>query len=494
MWLGMLTSVIAGCGQTVAGPMPQGSGSAPVATPSVAPLGDSSTGTIVRIPEGRKLPAPAVTKTVPVQEGSDTKPSVSTAKSEKKGEKQSSWQGMSRRDRTSRNDKETSPKSASLQVSSNSTSTEAPNDDAREESATASSTPPVVTSKTSLQPVPSTSNSSTAPATASTQRATPTAATTTPVTYGSAHQSSRQFKKVTNPSNTPTWFTENDKDGDNQLSMNEWPKDKFEEFTKYDRNGDGIITLEEALKTVPKVVAAPTTPATTPSTTTAPATTTPAVVTATPTTTPAPVGGASATFTMAAPARPGAAGGAPLSDEDARRRVDQTFTFVDANKDGFLDAKEIDNTRSIKNVDWKKYDLNKDGKLDKNEAIALFKAEGNNMRGGMGGGGPGGGGPWAGRSPDEMAKTMFDNIDKNKTGKLTKEQFPGFWRERFPEFDTNKDGFVDFEEFKAGSAKMMQNRGGRGGPGGGGGGDGGGRGNRDFGGGGRGGPGGRGGF
>ena len=39
---------------------------------------------------------------------------------------------------------------------------------------------------------------------------------------------------------------------------------------------------------------------------------------------------------------------------------------------------------------------------------------------------------------------------------------------RFAEFDTNKDGFVDFEEFKANSSKVMPGRGGQGGPGGGG--------------------------
>lgn len=162
-----------------------------------------------------------------------------------------------------------------------------------------------------------------------------------------------------------------------------------------------------------------------------------------------------------------------MSEEDAKRRVDQIFTFVDVNKDGILDEKEIENTRSIKNLDWKKYDANKDGKLDRNEAIALFKAEGNNMRGGGGMGG------MAGRSPDEMAKVMFDNMDRSKTGKISKENFPGFMRDRFADFDTNKDGFVDFEEFKANRDKMMPQGRGQGGPGGrgpGGGGDGGGRG------------------
>lgn len=283
------------------------------------------------------------------------------------------------------------------------------------------------------------------------------------------------------PSNAPSWFTENDKDGDGQLTMNEWPADRFEEFSKYDKNGDGIITLEEAMKTVPKVVA--TTPAPAATTPAAPASTAPAASTPAPAAAGSPAApapgapGRTMTFGFNSPnGQPmgGGAPGTPLSEDEAKRRVDQLMSFVDADKNGVLDEKEIENTRSVRNVDWKKYDVNKDGKLDRNELIALYKAEGNNMRGGGGMGGMGG------RSPDEMAKVMFDNMDRNKTGKLTKEQFPGLWKERFTELDTNKDGFVDFEEFKAGRDKLFQGRGGMGGPGGGGrGGDGGGgRGNR----------------
>jgi beta-lactamase regulating signal transducer with metallopeptidase domain/Ca2+-binding EF-hand superfamily protein len=77
--------------------------------------------------------------------------------------------------------------------------------------------------------------------------------------------------------------------------------------------------------------------------------------------------------------------------------------------------------------------------------------------GGMGGGAMAGGGQ---RLTDERLKTMFDNMDKDKSGRLTKEQFPGFLRERFDELDKNHDGFVTFDEFKANRDKLTPMRGG----------------------------------
>ncbi|MBL8824951.1 MAG: EF-hand domain-containing protein [Planctomycetia bacterium] len=292
------------------------------------------------------------------------------------------------------------------------------------------------------------------------------------VAFGSANStSSRNFKKPNMPGNVPSWFSENDKDSDGQVAMNEWPADRFAEFSKYDRNGDGIVTLEEAMRTVPKAAAVAVAPPTTPSTTTAPANTATPSLGTVPATAPVAVSapassvasqpGVRTSFTMSAG---GGAPGTPLSDDDAKRRADMVFMFADTNKDNILDAAEIENARSIRSVDWKKYDANKDGKLDKPEAYALYKAEGNNMRGGGMGGGPGGGGPWGGNQ-DERMKAMFDRLDKNKTGKLNKEQFPGFWQDRFDEFDTNKDGFVNLDEYKVGFQKIMSNAGGQGGRG-----------------------------
>ena len=83
---------------------------------------------------------------------------------------------------------------------------------------------------------------------------------------------------------------------------------------------------------------------------------------------------------------------------------------------------------------------------------------------GMGGSGGGiSGGMAAGGGPaltDERLKTMFDNMDKDKTGRLTKDQFTPLWRERFDEFDKNHDGVVTFDEFKGSRDKLMQRMGG----------------------------------
>ena len=88
-------------------------------------------------------------------------------------------------------------------------------------------------------------------------------------------------------------------------------------------------------------------------------------------------------------------------------------------------------------------------------------------KGGRGGGGrgrgPGGpGGPGAGPGGPPPGGGMFEQSDANKDGKLSREEAPGFLRDRFNEIDANKDGFISREEDTA----SMRQRGGPGGPGG----------------------------
>ncbi len=52
------------------------------------------------------------------------------------------------------------------------------------------------------------------------------------------------------PPNLPKWFIELDKDGDGQVSLAEWRRagKEIEEFQKYDRNDDGLLTPAEVLR------------------------------------------------------------------------------------------------------------------------------------------------------------------------------------------------------------------------------------------------------
>ncbi|OAI47609.1 hypothetical protein AYO44_01660 [Planctomycetaceae bacterium SCGC AG-212-F19] len=54
------------------------------------------------------------------------------------------------------------------------------------------------------------------------------------------------------PKELPAWFKQLDTDGDGQISMLEWRSGgkSMDEFQKYDRNGDGFITIAEVLYVV----------------------------------------------------------------------------------------------------------------------------------------------------------------------------------------------------------------------------------------------------
>jgi Ca2+-binding EF-hand superfamily protein len=57
--------------------------------------------------------------------------------------------------------------------------------------------------------------------------------------------------KPTRPSGVPEWFSRDDVNGDNQVSMGEfarkWDASTLEDFNKFDTNQDGFITLQECL-------------------------------------------------------------------------------------------------------------------------------------------------------------------------------------------------------------------------------------------------------
>jgi Ca2+-binding EF-hand superfamily protein len=274
------------------------------------------------------------------------------------------------------------------------------------------------------------------------------------------------------PAGMPSWFGERDRDGDGQIGMYEWPRDEMNEFVKYDRNGDGLITVEEGLRVSnPTAIAAG----------------------------------------NAAPGTPGTGTSMASAgdDERLRRMVQEMFLRqYDRNNDRRLDAQEVQNTRSLR-TNWQEYDANRDNGLDETELVAWMRTRGpgsNFMAGNFGGGrpgdfrggmpnfgnfgggmpnfgggmpnfgGPGGGrggrgggrgapgGDWMSQTPEERARGMLDRMDNNRDGRLTQQEMTGGFGRRFPELDTNRDGAVDLQELTAGMANMG-NRGG--GPGGG---------------------------
>src|SRR5262249_33779770 len=80
--------------------------------------------------------------------------------------------------------------------------------------------------------------------------------------------------------------------------------------------------------------------------------------------------------------------------------------------------------------------------------------------GGFGGGMAGGAGGRLGGPP--QPDQFFKNFDRQNTGKIRREDVPEWMRERFFEMlDTNKDGVVDQDEFRANYGKLWETAGGR---------------------------------
>lgn len=100
---------------------------------------------------------------------------------------------------------------------------------------------------------------------------------------------------------------------------------------------------------------------------------------------------------------------------------------LDADSDGELSAKEIDNAASA----LRTLDKNKDGKLTRDEMLPMFR------EGGREGGFPGGG-----ANPEELVARMMA-FDKNGDGKLSKSELPERMQGLLDRADANKDGEID---------------------------------------------------
>ena len=157
---------------------------------------------------------------------------------------------------------------------------------------------------------------------------------------------------------------------------------------------------------------------------------------------------------------PGGPGGDP---GEMMRRFNPMFAALDADEDGEISEKEIENATAA----LKKLDKNSDGKLTAEELRPEFPGRGE--RGPRDGEGPRGDrGPRDGDRPGGgdavgMFVDRMKQLDKNGDGSITKDELPEGRGERMlTAGDTNSDGKLDSTEIKAMAERAAQNRGDRG--------------------------------
>jgi len=161
--------------------------------------------------------------------------------------------------------------------------------------------------------------------------------------------------KAPAPAGLPEWFTRNDINTDNQVSMAEfakkWSAEAIEDFSRFDSNGDGFVTSKECLVAVKKgyIPGAASSPASAMTSTAA-----------------AP---SSSSITPAASAAvPGVAirSSTSSTDNDMRLWAEKKLKSIDKDGNGFLSPNEYSG-------DFAKVDTNKDGKIDLDEYAASRK-------------------------------------------------------------------------------------------------------------------------
>src|SRR5262245_44824025 len=126
------------------------------------------------------------------------------------------------------------------------------------------------------------------------------------------------------------------------------------------------------------------------------------------------------------------------------------FSKLDVNKDGFVTPDEVqESQRALYERMLRNADKDGDKKLSKEEFLAGLKPDETPkppLAGGQ---------PFAGPRGDKGGdpREIFNRLDANKDGKLSKDEMPERIRENFARLDCNDDGFVSQEEFgRAGQA------------------------------------------
>jgi Ca2+-binding EF-hand superfamily protein len=165
-----------------------------------------------------------------------------------------------------------------------------------------------------------------------------------------------------------------------------------------------------------------------------------------------------------APCRP-----APAADKDDPPRgpdwikltPEEFLKRFDKNKDGVLTKDELP-PGLARNFD--RYDRNGDGKLDAREVAQMLETA-KRFAGDKPAPRPGGDGPPA----ERRVADVFERMDTNKDGKISKEEAKNVIAQNFDRIDANKDGFIDKGELRRFVARNMAagggpGRGGSGGP------------------------------
>ncbi len=104
-----------------------------------------------------------------------------------------------------------------------------------------------------------------------------------------------------------------------------------------------------------------------------------------------------------------------ISKDEWNKYYDNIFTRIDMNKNGFIDDKEI-------------------------------QAYHRSMTGSMMNGG----------NREMMGKSYVAKMDTNRDGKISRDEWSRYHREKFKKADTNRDGFIDKNEMQAYHQSMIK--------------------------------------
>ncbi len=123
---------------------------------------------------------------------------------------------------------------------------------------------------------------------------------------------------------------------------------------------------------------------------------------------------------------------------------DEFLKRFDKNNDGVLTKDELP-PRLAPNFD--RFDRDGDGKLDKKE-IGLMLEAAQRMFAGAAPGKPGTKPAVNAAAVEQRVNNVFQRMDTNKDGKISKDEAKNFIAQSFDRIDTNKDGFIDKDELR----------------------------------------------